>query len=48
VEGIDFFEALEGMLVQVDQPQAVGPTTSFREVWVVANRGDEGQERVGG
>jgi predicted extracellular nuclease len=37
--GIDFYETLEGMLVQVDDPQAVGPTDGG-EIAVVGDRGD--------
>jgi predicted extracellular nuclease len=38
-DGIDFHESLEGMLVRVRQPMAVGPTNSFNEVSVVADGG---------
>jgi hypothetical protein len=38
--GIDFFETLEGMLVQVDDAIAVGPTTSDAEITVVGDRGE--------
>ena len=34
-DGIDFYESLEGMLVQVDEAQVVGPTNSFGELPVV-------------
>ncbi len=37
--GIDFFESLEGMLVQVNNARAVGPTDKFGEIWVVADNG---------
>ena len=37
-DGIDFYESLEGMLVQVNNPVAVGPT-SFGEVPVLADDG---------
>ncbi|MCS7003205.1 MAG: hypothetical protein NZ518_10195, partial [Dehalococcoidia bacterium] len=37
--GIDFYEALEGMLVQVNDPVVVGATNGFGEVWVL---GDDG------
>jgi predicted extracellular nuclease len=37
--GVDFYETLEGMLVQVDDPQAVGPTDGG-EIAVVGDRGD--------
>jgi predicted extracellular nuclease len=38
-DGIDFHESLESMLVRVRQPMAVGPTTSFFELPVVADGG---------
>jgi predicted extracellular nuclease len=38
-DGIDFHESLEGMLVRVRQPMAVGPTNSFDELPVVADGG---------
>ena len=48
-DGIDFYESLEGMLVQVNNPVAVGPTSSFssnREIPVVADNGDHAGERT--
>src|ERR687896_527546 len=38
-DGIDFYESVEGMLVRVNRPYAVGPTASFGEIPVVADRG---------
>jgi predicted extracellular nuclease len=38
-DGIDFYESLEGMLLQVDDAVAVGPTNSFGEVFVAGNNG---------
>ena len=38
-DGIDFYEAVEGMLVRVNRPYAVGPTASFGEIPVVADGG---------
>ena len=38
-DGIDFHESLEGMLVRVRAPMAVGPTNSFDELPVVADGG---------
>jgi hypothetical protein len=38
-QGIAFDESLEGMLVELDDLQAVGPTNSFGETWVVPNFG---------
>ncbi len=38
-DGIDFYESLEGMLVQVNNAVAVGPTSSFGEIPVLADNG---------
>lgn len=38
-DAIDFFESLEGMLVQVNDPLVVGPTNNFGELTVVADGG---------
>jgi predicted extracellular nuclease len=38
-DGIDFYESLEGMLVQVNDAVAVGPTSSFGEIPVVGDTG---------
>lgn len=38
-DGIDFYESLEGMLVQVNDPVAVGPSNDFNEVWVLGDNG---------
>ena len=38
-DGIDFHESLEGMLVRVNNPVAVGPTNNFAELPVVGDRG---------
>jgi predicted extracellular nuclease len=40
-DGIDFYESLEGMRVQVNDPQAVGPRNAFGEIPVV---GDDGAD----
>jgi uncharacterized protein len=37
-DGIDFYESLEGMRVQVNQAVAVGPRNSFGEIPVVGDR----------
>ncbi|MEM6421758.1 MAG: endonuclease/exonuclease/phosphatase family protein, partial [Pseudomonadota bacterium] len=39
-DGIDFFESLEGMLVTVQDAQAVSPLNRFDEVQVVTDQGD--------
>ncbi len=38
-DGIDFYESLEGMLVQVNNAVAVGPTSSNGEIPVLADNG---------
>ena len=38
-DGIDFFESLEGMVVQVNDAVAVGPSTSFGELPVLGDNG---------
>jgi len=41
-DGIDFYESLEGMLVQVNNPIATSPTRNFgtsEEIWVLADNG---------
>jgi predicted extracellular nuclease len=38
-DGIDFYESLEAMRVQVNNPVAVGPTNGFGEVMVVGDGG---------
>ncbi len=37
-DGIDFYESLEGMLLQVNDAVAVGPTSGFGEVFVVGRQ----------
>ena len=37
--GLDFYESLEGMLIEIRNPQVVAPTSRFGEVWVVAEEG---------
>lgn len=38
-DGIDFYESLEGMLVQINDAVAVGPTNDFGEIPVVVDNG---------
>jgi predicted extracellular nuclease len=38
-DGIDFYETLESMLVQVNNPVAVGPRNAFGEILVLADDG---------
>ncbi|MBW4445657.1 MAG: hypothetical protein KME38_01955 [Spirirestis rafaelensis WJT71-NPBG6] len=45
-DGIDFYESLEGMLVQVNNAVAVGPTTSNGEIAVLADNGANASVRT--
>ena len=38
-DGIDFYESLEGMRVQVNDALVVGPTNAYGETWVVGDGG---------
>lgn len=38
-DGLDFYEALEGMRVTIDAPRVVDATNSFGETWIVASDG---------
>ncbi|MDJ0946640.1 MAG: endonuclease/exonuclease/phosphatase family protein [Kiloniellales bacterium] len=38
-DGLDFYESLEGMLLEVSAPQVISPPSRFGEVWVVADGG---------
>lgn len=38
-DGIDFYESLEGMLIQVDNAVAVGPTSAFGEIPLLPDNG---------
>ncbi len=38
-DGIDFYESLEGMRVQINNAVVVGPTNGFNETWVVPDSG---------
>ena len=38
-DGIDFYESLEGMRVQINNPFVTSPTNDFGEVWVLADNG---------
>jgi predicted extracellular nuclease len=38
-DGIDYYETLESMLVQVNSPVVVGPTNNFGEILVLADNG---------
>lgn len=45
-DGIDFYESLEGMLVQVNNAVAVGPTSDFGEIPVLADNGTNASTRT--
>jgi endonuclease/exonuclease/phosphatase family metal-dependent hydrolase len=38
-DGIDFYESMEAMLLQINNPVVTGPRNSFGEVWVLADDG---------
>ena len=42
-DGIDFYESLEGMLLEISEAVVVGPSNKYSEVWIIpANCGDFG------
>jgi predicted extracellular nuclease len=45
-DGIDFYESLEGMRVQINNPIAVSPTNNFGEIWVLADNGTNATGRT--
>lgn len=46
-DALDFYESLEGMLVQVNDPISVGTIhTRFGEIWVVPDGGRDARERT--
>jgi hypothetical protein len=45
-DGIDFYESLEGMRVQVNNAVAVGPTSDFGEIPVLADNGENAGTRT--
>ena len=45
-DGIDFYESLEGMLLQVNDAAVVGPRNNFGEVWVVGDDGRNARPRT--
>lgn len=45
-DGIDFYESLEGMLTQVNNAVAVGPTNDFGEIPVLADNGANASPRT--
>jgi predicted extracellular nuclease len=48
-DGIDFYESLEGMLVQVNNPVTTSPTSVFgtsQEIWVLADNGANATNRT--
>jgi uncharacterized protein len=45
-DGLDFWESMEGMRVQLDNPVAVGPTNAFGETMVVGDNGANASVRT--
>ena len=45
-DGIDFYESLEGMKVQLNNPVAVGPSTSVNEIPVLGDNGANASVRT--
>lgn len=45
-DGVDFYESLETMLVQINAPVVVGPTNSFGETYVLADNGSNAGPRT--
>jgi len=45
-DGIDFYESMEAMIVQVNNPVVVGPTNNFGEIAVLADRGIDASVRT--
>ncbi|MFE0753495.1 endonuclease/exonuclease/phosphatase family protein [Inquilinus sp. NPDC058860] len=39
-DGVDYWESLEGMLVDIPAPVVIGPTNGFGEAYVLADNGD--------
>ncbi len=38
-DGLDFYESLEGMRIQINQAMVIGPTNSYKEIVVVGDMG---------
>ncbi|HEU4364162.1 MAG TPA: endonuclease/exonuclease/phosphatase family protein [Candidatus Krumholzibacteria bacterium] len=47
LDGIDFWESLEGMRVRLAAPRVVGPTNAFGEFWVAVANGYSGMSTQG-
>ena len=47
-DGLDFYESLEGMLVEIAEPVVVGPTSSYGEIVVVGDAGGSASPRSTG
>jgi predicted extracellular nuclease len=45
-DGLDFWESLEGMRIELNNAVAVGPTNSFGETQVVGDNGDNASSRT--
>ncbi len=46
LNGLDFYESLEGMRVQVNGGAVVGPTNQFNEIWVLPDNGEAATGRT--
>jgi endonuclease/exonuclease/phosphatase family metal-dependent hydrolase len=46
MNGIDFYESLEGMVVQVNNGFTTSPTNDFGEIWVLADGGKDATGRT--
>jgi predicted extracellular nuclease len=46
IDGLDFYESLEGMLIQINNPVVVGPTNNFGEMIVLADNGVQASIRT--
>jgi VCBS repeat-containing protein len=45
-DGVDFYESMEAMRVQINNPVVVGPRNNFGEVWVLADEGSNASVRT--
>ena len=45
-DGIDFYESMEGMRVQINNAVVVGPTNSFNEIPILADNGNDASVRT--
>lgn len=45
-DGIDFYESFEGMLVQINEAVVVGPTNTYKEIFVLGDLGKHASVRT--